>query len=237
MPIPHRHPAHKPSPCSCCTGACPWGASTRTTPTPFSRRRATGWAGRSPRRKCCTPSTTSQSPCPSPRRALPRRARHRGCQHKQLPAFDDLDLILNLTLADFGELQPLADHPDHQLHPPSAEALPCATRLLSYRSCPPRPIFAHQGPFLLSKDHYFYVDHRMQRRFRVRRASRGLFFPTTVFLPTKVRFCPPRSIFAHQGPICFCCESSLFFLPEVREFLLSCCLAVLCEAGSQSPHA
>ena len=95
--------------------------------------------------------------------------------------------------------------------------------LPTYRSCPPRPIFAHQGPFLLSKDHYFYVDHRMQRRFRVRRASRGLFFPTTVFLPTKVRFCPPRSVFAHQGP----------FLPtkvlSVFAVLLSCYIVLYCR--------
>ena len=94
--------------------------------------------------------------------------------------------------------------------------------LPTYRSCPPRPIFAHQGPFLLSKDHYFYVDHRMQRRFRVRRASRGLFFPTTVFLPTKVRFCPPRSIFAHQSPFCFCCFAVLLYC-AVLPF---CCFAV-----------
>ena len=72
-----------------------------------------------------------------------RRARVRARRLAAAPRPDDLDLILNLTHADFGELQPLADHPDHQPHRPSAEALPCATRLLSHRPCPPRSIFAH----------------------------------------------------------------------------------------------
>ena len=53
--------------------------------------------------------------------------------------------------------------------------------------CPP------QGPFLLSKIHfssYFCVDQQMQRRFRVRRASRAVILAHH----------GPSSTFAHQGP-------------------------------------
>ena len=68
---------------------------------------------------------------------------------------------------------------DAPLEPPS---LPTTVHF-----CPP------QGPFLLSKNHfssYFFVDQRMQRRFRVRRASRAVILAHH----------GPSSIFAHQGP-------------------------------------
>ena len=52
---------------SCYSGPSLWAPSTRLTPTPFSRRQAASWEGKSPRRKC---SSFSKS---IPRTPLPLR--------------------------------------------------------------------------------------------------------------------------------------------------------------------